>query len=160
MRRPLIALLLVLSGALGACATAAPGWTYAPPTVPPAVTPAPSGAPSEAPASEAPSGEAPSDGGAGGGGEVVKEVAKGIAFVNKALAAPADAPWQLEFDNQDAGMPHNIEIRGPNGASVFKGELFNGAAIKVYDVPALAAGDYTFICSVHPNMTGTLKVGG
>jgi plastocyanin len=24
----------------------------------------------------------------------------------------------------------------------------------------LAAGDYAFVCSVHPNMIGTLKVGG
>ena len=113
-------------------------------------TTAPSGPPSSADpgASEAPA------------GTVVKEVAKGIAFVNKDLAAPADAPFQIEFDNQDAGIPHNIEIKGPDGASVFKGEIFNGSAIKVYDVPALAAGDYTFICTVHPNMVGTLKVGG
>jgi plastocyanin len=27
-----------------------------------------------------------------------------------------------------------------------------------YDVPALPAGTYTFICIVHPNMTGTLTV--
>jgi plastocyanin len=91
---------------------------------------------------------------------VVKEVAKGIAFVNKDLSAPADVPWKLELDNQDPGIPHNIEIKDAAGASLFKGEIFNGNAVKVYDVPALAAGDYTFICTVHPNMIGTLKVGG
>ena len=26
-----------------------------------------------------------------------------------------------------------------------------------YDVSALPAGPYTFVCSVHPNMTGTLN---
>ena len=28
-------------------------------------------------------------------------------------------------------------------------------ATKVYDVPALPAGAYTFVCTVHPTMTGT-----
>jgi len=32
--------------------------------------------------------------------------------------------------------------------------------VKTYDVPALAAGTYQFVCTVHPNMIGTLKVGG
>ena len=164
MRRSLIVLMLALSAlAVTACSSAsAPGWTYAPPTPTPAVTPAPSGqasaAPSEAPGSEAPGSEAPSDGGAGG--TVVKEAALNIAFVNKELAAPADAAFKIEFDNQDAGIPHNIEIKDAAGTSVFKGEIFNGAAVKTYDVPALAAGDYTFVCTVHPNMVGTLKVGG
>ena len=44
--------------------------------------------------------------------------------------------------------------------SVFKGEIFNGVAEKDLQVPALAAGTYQFVCSVHPNMLGTLKVGG
>ena len=43
---------------------------------------------------------------------------------------------------------------------MFKGEIFNGVAVKTYDVPALAAGTYPFVCTVHPNMIGTLKVGG
>ncbi len=43
---------------------------------------------------------------------------------------------------------------------VFKGDIITGPAKTTYNVPALAAGAYTFVCSVHPNMTGTLKVGG
>jgi plastocyanin len=27
-----------------------------------------------------------------------------------------------------------------------------------YDVPALPAGPYAFVCTVHPQMTGTLNV--
>ena len=93
-------------------------------------------------------------------GTVLKVVAVAMKFDVKELSAPADAAFQIEFDNQDAGIPHNIEIKDAGGKTVFKGEIFNGAAVKTYDVPALGAGSYTFICTVHPNMTGTLKVGG
>jgi plastocyanin len=152
MRRSLIALTIALSAAIAACsASTAPGWTYAPPTPTPVATPVPSGATS------APASGAPSDGGAAG---VVKEAANQIAYVNKDLAAPAGAAFKLEFDNQDAGIPHNIAIKDASGTEVFKGAIFNGAAVQTYEVPALTAGDYTFVCSVHPNMTGTLKVGG
>ena len=37
-----------------------------------------------------------------------------------------------------------------------RGDIITGVAEADYNVPALAAGDYTFVCSVHPNMTGTL----
>ena len=41
-----------------------------------------------------------------------------------------------------------------------KGDLITGPAKTTYNVEALPAGTYPFICSVHTNMTGTLKVGG
>ena len=44
------------------------------------------------------------------------------------------------------------------GTEVFKGEIFPGVATKTYDVPALDAGAYAFVCTVHPTMTGTLTV--
>ena len=153
MRRSLLLLVVALSAVLAACtSSSAPGWTYAPPTEPPASQPAASGDASAAP-SEAPSSEAPA-------GDVIKEAALNIAFVNKDLSAPADVPFKIEFDNQDAGIPHNIEIKDQGGATVFKGEIFSGAAVKTYEIPALAAGTYPFICTVHPNMVGTLTVGG
>jgi len=33
-----------------------------------------------------------------------------------------------------------------------------GPGAPVFDVPALEAGTYVFLCPVHPNMTGTLVV--
>jgi plastocyanin len=30
--------------------------------------------------------------------------------------------------------------------------------VRVYDVPAIPAGSYTFICTVHPNMTGVANI--
>ena len=41
----------------------------------------------------------------------------------------------------------------------FNGDIFPGVDSMDYAVPALAAGTYKFLCTVHPNMTGTLTVG-
>jgi mono/diheme cytochrome c family protein/plastocyanin len=107
---------------------------------------------------------APSASGAAGAsqapsGAVVQEAALNVAFTNGQLAAPAGAGFQIQFDNQDAGIPHNMEIKDASGQTVFKGDIITGAAKATYNVPGLAAGTYAFVCSVHPNMTGTLKVG-
>ena len=52
--------------------------------------------------------------------------------------------------------PHNIQIKDSTGAVKFTGATFNGVATQPYQVPALAAGSYPFLCTVHPTMTGTL----
>ena len=89
-------------------------------------------------------------------GPVVAVSALNIQFEQTALTAPADVPFKIEFENKDAGIPHNVEIKDAAGASVFTGEIFNGVEKRTYDVPALAAGAYPFLCTVHPAMTGTL----
>jgi plastocyanin len=114
------------------------------PTPPPSAAPGASGEP-------APSGEA-------GQGPTLVVSALNIAFEQSELSAPAGTPFKIDFENKDAGIPHNVEIKDAGGTSVFQGEIFNGVDKRVYDVPALAAGSYTFVCTVHPNMTGTLTV--
>lgn len=106
--------------------------------------------------SSAPSGSAAPSESADPNGVVVDITASGIAFTTTSVTVPADAPFVIAFDNQDANTPHNVEIKDADGASVFKGEIFNGVATQQYQVPAVAAGEYPFICTVHPNMTGTL----
>ena len=177
--RPIAFGILVL--ALVGCSSATPGWTYAPapaitpppstepaPSTEPGVSAAPSGgesaAPSSAPsagASAAPSGPAPSGPAPSGPSDetTIEIAALNIAFDKSELEAPADEPFQIVFANNDAGVPHNVEIKDSAGTSVFKGEIFPGVETRTYDVPALAAGSYTFICTVHPNMAGTLTVG-
>lgn len=153
MRSLRLAALSLLAVALAGCATTTPGWTYAPA---PSITPAPSasaGASAEASASVAPTESAAP------GGTVIDLAAAAIAFDQSALSVPADAPFQIAFANNDAGIPHNVEIKDAAGTSVYKGEIFNGVETRTYDVPALAAGAYTFLCTVHPNMTGTLTAG-
>lgn len=82
--------------------------------------------------------------------------AVGVAFSTDTLTAPAATPFTIRFDNQDAGIMHNVEIKDGAGASVFKGEIFNGVGQRDYAVGALAAGVFDFVCTVHPNMTGKL----
>ena len=50
-------------------------------------------------------------------------------------------------------------IKDASGNAVFTGDLITGPAQADYKVPALPAGSYTFVCQVHANMTGTIKVG-
>jgi mono/diheme cytochrome c family protein/plastocyanin len=87
--------------------------------------------------------------------EVIEISALNIAFSTDTLTVPADVPFTLRFDNQDAGIQHNVEIKD-GATSVFKGEIFPGVAVRDYAVPALPAATYDFICTVHPNMAGTL----
>ena len=88
--------------------------------------------------------------------QVVTVAAQNIAFTTTAVTAPADASFTLTFDNQDAGIPHDVQVKDASGAVVFKTDVFPGVAKRDYTVPALKPGDYPFACTVHPNMTGTL----
>jgi plastocyanin len=86
--------------------------------------------------------------------------AMNIAFTEQTVQAPASAPFTIDFRNGDAGTPHNVAIKDSTGAQIFKGDIVTGVTEVKYQVPALAPGTYQFVCDVHPNMTGTLKVGG
>ena len=165
--------------AVAACETSTPGWTYAPASpsavpsadasapVAPSGSAAPSGSgapsasptgpaspPASAPASGALSGSAPP--GASPGATVVQVAAQNIAFDPTELSVPAGQPFQIEFANNDPGIPHNVEIKDAAGTSIFQGEIFPGVATRTYDAPPLPAGTYPFICTVHPSMVGTL----
>jgi plastocyanin len=121
-------------------------------------SPGASGAPSGAPASGAPpgSGGPPASGGPAPSGPAadVEVHAQGIKFVESSWTAPAGKPFKIAFHNEDAGTPHNIELKDASDKKVFQGEVFSGVNTKVYDVPAQPAGEYKFVCTVHPSMTG------
>jgi plastocyanin len=141
----------ILSAILvAACSQADAGWTYVPA---PSKTPVASASGSNAPGGSAePSGSANPN--------VVQISALGIKFEQSTVTAPVDTPFQISFDNKDAGTPHNVAIRtgDANGPEIFKGTIFSGVETRVYDVPALDAGAYAFVCDVHPTMIGTLNV--
>ncbi len=142
-RLVILASLTVLAAAsLAACASANPGWTYQPA---PSITAAPSGEPSAEPSASADTG-------------AIAITAVALAFEQTEVTAPAGEPFQIAFANNDAGTPHNVAIHrdGATGDEVFQGDIFPGVATMTYDVPALDAGTYAFICTVHPTMVGTL----
>jgi plastocyanin len=133
---------------VAACAAEAPGWTYAPV---PSATPVPSVEPgASGPAASGPA-ESPATGD-------VELTASGVAFDKAEVTAPAGADFTIVFHNEDPSIQHNVAIHegSPTGAEVFKGDIFPGVETRTYDVPALKAGTYGFVCTVHPNMTGTL----
>ncbi len=94
----------------------------------------------------------------GAGGATLALSAQNTAYSTNALEAPADAPFTIDFKNEDVGMPHNVEIKDASGTQVFNGKIITGPAEEAYAVPPLKAGAYTFVCIVHANMTGTLTV--
>jgi plastocyanin len=105
-------------------------------------------------------------GGTAGGGATVQPstvVASGLSFDTDTLTIPAGTATTLEFDNQDAGTPHNIAIypsesQVSSDAALFQGEIVTGPAKTTYDIPALDPGTYYFHCDVHPTMNGTVTV--
>jgi plastocyanin len=107
------------------------------------------------PAAGAPSGTAAPS---GVPGNELSISARLIAFDTDRLLAPADQPFTILFDNQEAA-PHNVTIfqgADPNAPVVLREDPFSGPQQVVYDVGPLAAGSYYFHCDVHPNMKGTL----
>ncbi len=103
---------------------------------------------------------------AGGGGAcapsgtTVQITAKNLVFDKKCVAAPANQAFTIEFSNQDAGVPHNVSVfrDRSGGEPLVEGEIVTGVTETTYDGPALEAGDYFFVCEVHPPMNGTFRV--
>jgi plastocyanin len=167
--------------AVAACATSTPGWTYAPPSasaVPsadasasaaPSVSAAPSASAASSPtaapsptadpsptASAAPSGSVAPAPSASAPAGLVEISAQNIAFSTNQLSVAANLAFMINFANNDAGIPHNIEIKDGAGVTLFNGDIFNGVETRTYSVEPLSPGTYQFLCSVHPNMVGTL----
>jgi len=84
---------------------------------------------------------------------------RGSAFDTGCLAAQGGAPFDIDFDNRDEGIAHNVSIYA-NGSSVFTGKIVTGPVAITYRVGALSPGTYVFQCDVHPSqMVGQFVVG-
>ena len=177
MRRLPLTALVAVAALIAACAApAAPGWTYAPAASPsgavspPASAPASPAASASASPAASPTASAPvsppvsGPAGSPATGEITITAPVGAAangFDKQTLQAAPGHAFTVTFDNQDAGVPHNWVLTKPDGSPVDIGDttFFNGVATKTYNVPALNAGAYPYMCQVHPTtMKGVLTI--
>jgi plastocyanin len=101
-------------------------------------------------------------------GTTLQVTAQGTAFDKNCLAAPAGEAFSIDFTNNDAGLPHNVDIYTANpltaGGTHLAGatdasDTIIGPAQTTYQIDPLDAGIYFFQCDVHPtSMFGTFVV--
>lgn len=94
------------------------------------------------------------------GGATVRVLAKNVAFNTDHLTAPGEVPFTIVFENDDAGVQHNVAIYSDSSLAtvLFQGPLILGPKTVNYEVKALQPGTYFFRCDIHPPMNGTFVV--
>lgn len=99
--------------------------------------------------------------GASDSGKVVKLVAHGGKWDLKTMTAPAGQIWHVTVESQESIGHHNFVVAsGPAfDERMFTSENLLPGTTVTYDIPAFPAGNYLFICTVHPaDMTGMLTI--
>ena len=122
----------------------------------------PGAAPEPTPAATVKPSPTPVPGPTLGASFTVNLVAVNIEFRPKLLEVPAFASFVVHFRNADpADVIHAVDVRDLNGINVVaeQGPIVGGTQADFRFGP-LPAGDYMFICAIHPipAMTGTLRV--
>jgi nitrite reductase (NO-forming) len=94
------------------------------------------------------------------GSNELKIAAANLTFDTTCLAAMANMPITLTFDNKDQGVPHNVSIYSDSTAvkPLFQGDTVTGPGSVSYQIDGVAPGTYYFRCDVHPSMNGTFVV--
>lgn len=84
-----------------------------------------------------------------------------IAFDANVIQASAGEAFTITFTNNDS-EPHNVAIYTEEGGEeIVKGDVIDGGATTEVEVPAQEAGEYFFVCDIHPGeMTGSVVVEG
>ncbi len=152
----LLVLLLVVSACVLVAGCMSPGGNVTPATSPPTGTMA--GTPTSAVTTTGTT----SSGGGAGQSVTVGLTAQNIAFNTSTITVPAGANVTVNFDNEDAGIPHNFALYDSSAAqnTIFRGEIITGPATTNYTFTAPSnPGTYYFQCDVHPTqMNGQFVV--
>jgi plastocyanin len=168
-----VALTVVLVAIAAGCSSptgSSSGWSFGP-SLPPAsgeasaapsastVPSAPPSAPpsASAPASVAPSPTAASASPAGNATPLTIGTRTGdeLEFEPDEVSAAAGSRVSVTFENL-ASLPHNLTFGAP--IDVATGPVVDPGASETIEFDAPAPGDYTFMCTIHPGMEGTLTV--
>lgn len=80
-----------------------------------------------------------------------------LLFEPAEVTVPAGALVRLTFVNQST-VPHNLVFDDPINAST--AESVEPGTEETIEFVAPEAGEYTFVCTLHPGMEGTLIVQG
>ncbi len=90
----------------------------------------------------------------GTGADGVEVNAEDIAFDVDRIDVTAGEAVTLTFNNNDTGIPHNFHVEA--GEVDAKTDIAPGPDTQTLEFTIDEAGSYTFICDVHPDMTGDL----
>ena len=91
---------------------------------------------------------------------VVELTAADLLFNASVIEAPAGEPFTIRFTNNDSA-PHNVAVYSEEGgAEIANSDPINQGETLEVEVPAQEAGEYFFVCDIHPDMNGTVVVEG
>ncbi len=107
-------------------------------------------------------GGSPGGGGTGNGGgggttlTVGTDTGSELEFDPTTISAPANTPVQLIFNNQSDSQPHNLVFQ--EGIEAKTADVVQPGQSQTISFTTPGAGSYTYVCTIHPGMEGTLTV--
>ena len=83
-----------------------------------------------------------------------------LAFDANVIQATAGEAFTVTFTNNE-GVPHNFSVYTEEGGdAIAQGDIINEGETDEVEIEALEAGEYYFVCDLHPEMNGTIVVEG
>ena len=178
MRRSLVVTVVIgVIGVIGVIAAgcSSPGgasssWSFGPSLPPasgegsaaPSASTVPSAAPSAPPSPSAPAtpGASPAGASAPPAGEATPltigtRTGSELEFEPDEVSVPAGSRVSVTFQNQSS-LPHNLTFGAP--INVATDPVVDPGGSETIEFAAPVPGDYTFMCTIHPVMKGTLTV--